>query len=692
MQPQQYERTTDFTERDGDDTNHSALNEELDAAALSINQVRDNLALIQRDDGALQNGIVTADALDPSAFDAVQASVNQATQEAQDAAASALVSATTANNAKDSAAASKASAETARDASLLNANNASTSAAAALASQTASAASEASALSSKNAAAASQTAAAASQTSASNSATTATAQAGISTTKAGESAASATNSANSAALSNTKANEAASSADSANTSKNAAAASASAAASSQASATNSASTATTQAGIATSKAAEAAASEAAALASKNAASASQTAAAASQTAAAASETSAAGSASTATSQAGIATTKASEAAASAVSAAASASSAAALLDNFDDRYLGAKATAPTVDNDGNPLMVGALYFDSTTGKMRVYTASGWLDASSASVATLAVFDYTLTAGQTTISGNDSNGVSLSYTVGAIVVSMNGAVLKRNDYTASNGSSIVLASPASSGSVQDELTVYAFGNFQVADTYSQAAADAKFLANTGGTLTGYLGINGTVASPKGVLITQTDTGSTLRVNFDNSAGLAQVGTFSNDPIRFLTNSTERVRVDNSGRVLTPYQPAFFAYRNNFSYMPTIWAAIDNYDGVAGSANRNSYFNQTTGRFTAPVNGMYQFNCTARSIDGATNNQITGVELWVNGSVYYGNDQWASSGASYGGTIRATCSASFAIELSANDYVQFAITGSIYHAYFSGCLLG
>lgn len=34
----------------------------------------------------------------------------------------------------------------------------------------------------------------------------------------------------------------------------------------------------------------------------------------------------------------------------------------AALDSFDDRYLGAKASDPTTDNDGNPLVVGALYF------------------------------------------------------------------------------------------------------------------------------------------------------------------------------------------------------------------------------------------------------------------------------------------------------------------------------------------
>src|SRR5210317_598924 len=42
------------------------------------------------------------------------------------------------------------------------------------------------------------------------------------------------------------------------------------------------------------------------------------------------------------------------------------------LDNFDDRFLGAKASDPTVDNDGDPLTDGALYFNTTDDVMKVY--------------------------------------------------------------------------------------------------------------------------------------------------------------------------------------------------------------------------------------------------------------------------------------------------------------------------------
>jgi hypothetical protein len=62
---------------------------------------------------------------------------------------------------------------------------------------------------------------------------------------------------------------------------------------------------------------------------------------------------------------------------SATAAASSATSAAASFDSFDDRYLGAKSSDPSTDNDGNALLTGALYFNSTDNVMKNYTGSAW---------------------------------------------------------------------------------------------------------------------------------------------------------------------------------------------------------------------------------------------------------------------------------------------------------------------------
>jgi trimeric autotransporter adhesin len=90
-----------------------------------------------------------------------------------------------------------------------------------------------------------------------------------------------------------------------------------------------------------------------------------------------SATSAATSAAAAATSASNAATSASNAASSATASANSATSAAASYDAFDDRYLGSKASDPVLDNDGNALLTGALYFNSTSDDMKVYTGSTW---------------------------------------------------------------------------------------------------------------------------------------------------------------------------------------------------------------------------------------------------------------------------------------------------------------------------
>lgn len=119
---------------------------------------------------------------------------------------------------------------------------------------------------------------------------------------------------------------------------------------------NSASAAATSAGNAATSATNASNSA-------SAASTSASNALASKNAAATSETNAAGSASAAST--------------SATNASNSAAAAAASYDSFDDRYLGAKAADPTVDNDGNPLIVGALYFNNVANVMKVYDGALW---------------------------------------------------------------------------------------------------------------------------------------------------------------------------------------------------------------------------------------------------------------------------------------------------------------------------
>ena len=61
----------------------------------------------------------------------------------------------------------------------------------------------------------------------------------------------------------------------------------------------------------------------------------------------------------------------------------------AAADNFDDTYLGAKASDPTLDNDGDPLNAGDLYFNTTSSVLKYYTGSAWLNVEATDTSTFA---------------------------------------------------------------------------------------------------------------------------------------------------------------------------------------------------------------------------------------------------------------------------------------------------------------
>lgn len=132
-------------------------------------------------------------------------------------------------------------------------------------------------------------------------------------------------------------------------------------------------------------------------------------AATSATSAANSASAAATSATSASTSASSASTSASSAATSATSAANSATAAAASYDSFDDRYLGAKSTAPTLDNDGDTLLVGATYWDTPLATMYAWSGSAWIAIS----ATSAVASVAGTADRITSTGGSTPIINIA---------------------------------------------------------------------------------------------------------------------------------------------------------------------------------------------------------------------------------------------------------------------------------------
>ena len=146
------------------------------------------------------------------------------------------------------------------------------------------------------------------------------------------------------------------------------------------------------------------------------------------------------------------------------------------VNSFAERYRIA-SSAPSTSND-----VGDLYFDTSANELKVYKSSGWAAAGSTVNGTANRFEYTATANQTTFSGADSNGATMAYDAGFIDVYLNGVKLANADYTATSGTSVVLASGAS---VNDILMVVAYGTFQLANISIKDLTDTPASLGTAG---------------------------------------------------------------------------------------------------------------------------------------------------------------------------------------------------------------
>ena len=130
--------------------------------------------------------------------------------------------------------------------------------------------------------------------------------------------------------------------------------------------------------------------------------------------------------------------------------------------------------------------------------MKVYDGASWITATSAGATSLLRFRYVATSGQTTFSGADSASATLTYTVNNIAVHRNGVTLDTSEYTASNGTSIVLNVAAGTGDIVD---IIAFKSFTVADALSAVSG-----GTVGGSVavTGNLSYTGTLTGSTGVM--------------------------------------------------------------------------------------------------------------------------------------------------------------------------------------------
>ena len=148
--------------------------------------------------------------------------------------------------------------------------------------------------------------------------------------------------------------------------------------------------------------------------------------------------------------------------------------------------------------------------------------------------------------------------------------------------------------------------------------------------------------------------------------------------SDGHISFQSGGTsERMRIDASGRVTTPNQPSFCTTGHTGTF------SGETFKGTV-LLNNGNYYSTSSGKFTAPVAGIYAFSFNLTTED--TNSHFAYIS--VNGG--NANGYQLAYGVAY-----QTATQNIVVSLAAGDYVEGKrrATGySVYKANFSGYLIG
>ena len=197
----------------------------------------------------------------------------------------------------------------------------------------------------------------------------------------------------------------------------------------------------------------------------------------------------------------------------------------------------------------------------------------------------------------------------------------------------------------------------------------ATGETRFVNTSGDTMTGDLTISSTAGQLKLTDTDGTEQNTTIKQSGGNVFIQARDNT-NNAGIVFAGNGggnySEHMRINASGIVTKPNQPAFAAraYSGTTTqiagYNPILWANVH--------TNYGNCFNNSNGKFTFPVSGRYYYECNINL--KSSDNSWLGLFFIYNSNAQHNSWSRDKPNTDYNDTI-----VSGVVDAAANDFIFF-----------------